>query len=361
MVHILLAMIVLIAFIGRDKDKTVTRIAFLLLLLFAALRYMYGSDYASYQWEYGRIKNGKLDAFGVEILYTLLNLMSPTFYILVAVISTVFVIFIYRWMTRNLPLNYVWVGLLIFIVNPYLFLVNLSAMRQCLAMILFIVAVHFAQKKKPLQYLAMIALAVMFHKSAVILLPFYFLLNDKPVKAGATVAVLAVVGLGLYVLDIRQLAILAAEWFEDAQYIHYATNAAQNSVRATLLTSVFFLFVLTNLPRLKGRALIYGKLYLVGTMLGVLSFRLSMLTRIQMYFDIFSIIVIPAILIELRKEGRVRVDAKHPIASAWACVNHYAMPILIFVIYALRYYSFFNTPTWEPYFSEYRTIFELIG
>lgn len=360
MVHILLATIILIAIIGYDKDRIITRFAFFLLFLFAALRYMYGSDYYAYSVKFNSIHSGRTNIYKGEWLFTLLNMISPSFHVVIAVTSFAFVIVMYYLITRNLPRNYVWVGLLIFIINPQLFLVNLSAMRQCLAMLMFIAAIPFAQKRKPIGYILLLLIGALFHKSTLILIPFYLFLSPRPVKTGKIIAVLAVVFVGLYMVDMVGLAKYVALVFDDTQYMHYATNEMTNSLRATLLTSVYFIFVLFNLPRLKGRMLVYGKLYLVSTMLGVLAFRLSMLTRIQMYFEIFSVVVIPAILIELRKDGKVKVDRKRPVASIWGCINHYALPILMFMIYALRYYSFFTNPSWSKYFSEYRTIFELL-
>lgn len=360
MVHILLAAIVVIAFIGRDKDRTITRIAFVLLFLFAALRYMFGNDYNAYMEKFQQIQNGRLDVFDWEYLYTLLNLVTPSFYILVALTSLIFVYGIYRLISRELPKNYVWLGLLIFVINPYLFMVNLSAMRQCLSMVLVISAVSYASQRKVVPYLLLMVAASLFHMSAIFLLPAYFIMDTKPVKSGAIVIILLVLFLGLYIVDVQSVLLSVARFLGNSNYLYYASTDLQNSLRATLLTAIYFIFVLTNLPKLKGRMLVYGKLYLVGTMLGVLAFRASMLTRIQMYFDIFSVVVIPAIMVELRKEGIVKVDPKHPIASMWACVNHYALPILIFAVFILRYYSFFTNPMWEPFF-EYHTIFELIN
>lgn len=359
MVHIILAIIVLVALFGRDKDRMITRIAFFLLFLFAALRYMYGNDYSSYLTRYNMIHNGWLDAFDGEILFTWINYLSPHFFVLIAVTSLVYVWAMYRLITKNLPRDYVWLGLLIFVISPYLFLMNLSALRQCLAMLLFIVAVDFAYKRKIIPYLVLVLIASLFHNSALLMLPMYFFITPKPVKAGKVALILGIVLLLLSVVDVAAISRLIAAWYGDGQYMAYAENDIQNSLRATLLSSTYFLFALMNLPKLEGKALVYGKLYMVGTMLGVLAFRLSALTRIQMYFDIFAVVTIPLILIELRKEGKVRIDRKKPVGSVWACINHYALPVLIFTIYALRYYSFFTNPMWS-YFTEYRTIFEVL-
>lgn len=359
MVHILLATIVLIALFGRDKDRIITKIAFFLLFLFAALRYMYGNDYSNYLTRYNMIQNGWPNAFGQEILFAWINWLSPHFFVLIACTSLAYIWVMYRLITKNLPREHVWLGLLIFIISPYLFLVNLSAIRQCMAMLLFIVAVNFAYKRKIIPYIILVTVASLFHNSALVLLPMYFIITPKPVKTGKVLLILGGVLLAVSVVDVSAVSRLIAAWYGEGQYAAYASSDMQNSLRATLLSAVYFIFALMNLPRLEGKALVYGKLYMVGTMLGVLAFRLSALTRLQMYFDIFAVVAIPLILIEQRKDGKVRVDRNRPIGSVWDCVDRYALPVLVFLIFALRYYSFFTNPMWKS-FATYRTIFEVL-
>ena len=123
-----------------------------------------------------------------------------------------------------------------------------------------------------------------------------------------------------------------------------------NSLRATVLTGVYFVYVAINLVHLKGYKLLCGKLYLIGLLFGMLAFYFSMITRLQMYFDIFSVVAIPAIM-------------EHYIRNAsgkWRkLINLYLFPGLIFAIYLARYYTFFTNPMWES-FNTYHTIFEAI-
>ena len=143
MVHLVLASSVLIAMVGHKRSKYTYIVSCLLLFAFAALRYMYGNDYGNYYANYFRIHAGVKDVYD-EWLFTLLNQISPSFFSLIAVSSAVFVYCIYRLIVDNLSADFAWIGLLIFVVNPYLFLMNLSALRQCIAMVAFIAAVHFA-------------------------------------------------------------------------------------------------------------------------------------------------------------------------------------------------------------------------
>lgn len=355
MVHLVLAAAVLIALIGRGKSKYIFAVACLVLFLFAGLRYMYGSDYPNYYGHYLNIRAGGESHFD-EWLFTLLNQISPSFQFLIALTSAVFVYGAYRLIVSDLDTDYAWIGLLIFVVNPSLFLMNLSALRQCMALVAFIGAVHFGIRRKLLPYLLLIGVACLLHKSALILLPMWFLCGQKRVRWPLVCAVVLVFFLLMFVVDLNAIILLLLGIFDDAGYLHHATNGLQNSLRATMLTAISFVYVLGNLPRLEGKALVYGKLYLVSLMLGVLAYHMSMLTRVQMYFDIFSVAAIPAILRADQKRGPVRVRQENIPGTIWDILNRFALPALVFLVYGLRYYSFFTNESWSAFFV-YRTIF----
>jgi hypothetical protein len=163
----------------------------------------------------------------------------------------------------------------------------------------------------------------------------------------------------LLFVNVDSLVLTVAEGFNDNNYIHYANNGLGNSVRATLLTSISFTYVLGNLPRLEGKSLVYGKLYLIGLILGIMAIHVSMLTRIQMYFDIFAIVTLPTIYKMNSESGPVLVRPKHPLATIWDIANKYALPILVLTIFALRYYSFFTNPMWRLFY-KYQSILSLL-
>lgn len=359
MVHVLLALAVFFAVIGY-KNKYIQRVAFVVLFLFAALRFMYGNDYYNYYLWFNYIHAGHDSPFKTELLYNLLNQWLPSFPVLVALSSAFLILVVYRLITKNLPTNYAWLGICIFVICPALFLMNLSALRQSIATCFFVIGVNFACKKKYLLYLAMVIVAALFHKSAILLLPFCLIVNTRPVKPWACWLIL----LGILILLMSSnlllnIVVWVATQFGDVNYIVMAEQDMQNSIRATLLTSVYFFYVLFNLPKLKGKHLIFGKLYLLSPILGILAREISMLTRLQMYFDIFAIVALPSIFMEIRSRGPIKVNRRNVLITFWDCVNKYAMPVLIVTIYLLRYYSFFTNDMWRAFFT-YRTIFLLL-
>ena len=149
---------------------------------------------------------------------------------------------------------------------------------------------------------------------------------------------------------LEKLVDLGLVFFNNNNYYYYIDSGVGNSLRATILTGVSFVYVLINLTKLRDKHLMYAKLYLIGLTFGMLAYQFSMLTRFQMYFDIFSIVTLPGIINYYSCSGKSKV-AK--------IINMYIFPILILIIYFLRYISFFFTPRWDS-FKVYHTIFEKI-
>ncbi len=359
MVHAVIFAVVLLAFLGRNDNKIIQRLAFLALFIFAAIRYMYGNDYMNYMAMFDVIRAGG-SPFADEPLFTLLCKLMPSFYWLIAVTSGIFVFTMYRFVTKNLPAQYVWIGVFIFVVNTNLFLMNLSSIRQCMAMMVFLLAVDMAYKRRPLYYVALVAVAAMFHKSLWVMLPLYFFLTDRPVKVKYVLMTIAGVAVGLMVIDLPLLAQNVAAMFNDKNYVYYAQMDMQRSLRATLLTAFYFVYTLFNLPRLEGKARVYGKLYLLSCVLGLFAYRMTMFIRLQMQVEIISVVALPMIFMNVQQRGPIVINQDNVLLTLWDCVNKYALPVLLMLIYVLRYYSFFtSSDMWVPFY-HYNTIFSLL-
>lgn len=346
LVHFILLGSVLISF-SSYSGKKLFRLSFLFITLFALLRYDYGNDYSSYLKWFEYIQNGRASPYKNEIGFTILNQLIPSFQLLIAVTSAFFLCVIYKMIDRNTDGFYKSLAFLIFIVNPYLFLMNLSAIRQSIALSLFIISLKYARERKLFRYIVMIAFATLFHTTAILLIPVYFIINDKPVnRKQVALIVLALLVLMLESSIVEKITEYGLNFFDNPNYSSYIQEETSNSLRATLLTGVYFIYVAFNIRHLRGYQLVCGKLYLVGLVFGMLAFHYAMFTRVQMYFDIFSIIAIPAI---------IRYHAKTPTGKWDKLVNLYVFPAVILLIYVLRYYSFFTNPMWSK-FATYHTI-----
>lgn len=358
MIHLIFISVILIAFLGR-KNNLCYKISFLILAIVSCLRYMYGSDYYSYYLEYKHIQNGYNSPFENEWLFTFFNKIAPSFYVLIVATSLFFIWVIYRLLCDNLQEQQIWIGISVFLISPYLYLMNLSAIRQCMAMCFFIISIRAIEERNIKKYIFLIIVAALFHKSAIVLLPVYFVVNDKKVKNIDIVGIILLIVFLLSFSGLYDAVEKVAVLFNDSNYMAYLAKEEGNTIRATLLSSVYCIYILFNLPRMEGKNIIYGKLYLFSTIFVLLAYKMSTLSRIQMYFDIFSVVVIPYLLNISNINGKVKIYHQNILKTVWEFVNRYILPILILVIYLLRYYSFFTNPMWQS-FVKYRTILDLL-
>jgi hypothetical protein len=215
--------------------------------------------------------------------------------------------------------------------------VHLSGIRQTLAICFFIFAVHYATQKKLLWYVLFVLLATGMHNSAIILLPVYFILNEKRLNKKRILIIFLSIAI-LIATPVFDLVVNKILEYMPVHYRQYYDQGLENSLRATLLSSFFFFLIIFNMKFLKGKEIIYAKLSLIATILSMLAIKVSMINRVGMYFDIFMIITIPTIFENM---GRG--------------LNKKVIFIIMLTIYILRYYSFFTNPMWES-FINYKTI-----
>lgn len=348
MVHITLLVSTLLSFIRHHKRSLIT-VSFVLLFVFSALRYGFGNDYFSYLNIFNTIKiTGWHSYLSSNPLFILLNKYSPNFQVFIAITSFIFLFAVYMLIIRNVDAKYHIFAVGLFLLNPYLFLMQLSSIRQSLAVAMFILAVFFAIKRKPVYYVAVIILASLFHTSAILLLPFYFLINDKkPTRVFLIVFVVIVALLTLSPVSYDWFIGLFEEFLMKNRYDRYLTGSG-NSLNATLVALMYFLYGLININKLEGKSVAFGKLYLLSSAVSVLAYRISLFVRIGIYFDIFSIVAVPLIIaanVKKEKDGLLRA------------FNIYIIPALIFGTLLIKYYNFFFVDTTWIGFQTYKMNF----
>ena len=337
MVHIIFFIALFCMIPELNKKYPFRFFTFMILFLFMAFRYDYGNDYMNYLYNHALMNEGVYAWGASDFLFYLLNISVPNFFVLIIVISLFYIISVWFLIRNNLEIKQYWFALLILLINPYIFLVQLSSLRQTLAICFFIFAVNFAIKRKLIPYVVFILLATGMHSSAIILLPLYFILTDKHFKKKYVFATMAIL---LTLIFTPMFDIIANEVLEymPNHYRYYYNQSLQNSLRATLISSVYFFLIAFNIGKLKGKEIIYGKLSLISTIISVLAVKVSMITRIGMFFDIFTIVTIPQIF--------NRIDKK---------IYKQLLFIMLIAIYILRYYSFFTNPLWDSFWN-YKTI-----
>lgn len=332
------------------RNSLVFTIPFLILFVFAAIRYDYGNDYWSYFDAFNSVKYG-VSISETEKLYEFLLSLFPNFYLFIMFASLTTIYPVHKLVQNHVHKRYVFFSLFVYCVNPYMFLISLSAIRQFLAVSMFVLAVYLAYKRNIVGYVVLVILAAMLHNSAILLLPAYFVVNDKAINKKMIVYV--VIGVLFFLFSgelFNQLMADFLEWFDKKEYLYYFTQGIKSSLRSAILSFCIFLYVVLNLTKLRGFRLVSAKLFLIGTILSIWSYHLNMMGRMQYYFDVFSVVAIPAI---------IQANVEEKKTTILGIINKYCAPILVCLIYLGRYYNFFADDLWES-FTEYKTIFEVL-
>lgn len=346
----LIALAMTIPLIKYDEFKKDIKYSLLItmgiLFLFLAFRYNYGNDYVSYYHMFVDIKLNPDSIFNNtgEIVFKFLMYIVPNFALFVALTSLFYIIVIYHLIKNNVfPKVYV-IAISVLLLNPYLFLVQLSAIRQTVAICIFILSIPLIRKGKFISYIFTILFASHFHISALVLLPVYLIRYIKKIdifKNKLTLKIVIVLVALIFTLSplVNLIMDIIIQFFP--KYGYYLLTNTENSLRSTILNFVLFLMILFGIDVLDEKHKIFGHLSLIAMFLYLLSYKISMMTRIAMYFEIFHIIALPMIAYKMKNR-----DMK----IIFVCY--------VILLYVLRLYSFYTNPIWHESYKTYQMIFE---
>ena len=174
---------VLLAYLAQYKNQAyLLKVSFFLIFLFLALRYNFGNAYKIYLEDFLVINSYQLIDYSDESLYYergwlfLYRLFQPLgFFALIAVLAA-FNCFVYYHLIKKYVLpGYYWFAVFLYVFTLGFMLVHCTAMRQSLAIALFLFSIDYIHKKDAIRYFLCIGLASLFHSSALVLLPVYLL------------------------------------------------------------------------------------------------------------------------------------------------------------------------------------------
>jgi hypothetical protein len=155
-------------FCNLFKPKYSSKIIYLILFIFSALRYDIGWDYTAYVSEiesgYDSIMNSRF-----EILNKYIFLIGSylNFYPIVFAIYSFLMLRIIYYSINKYSVNPL-LSWLVFYSMPLFFFASLSTIRQSLAMILVFYSYKYVIEKKQIIFFAIIFIATLFHTSAIV-------------------------------------------------------------------------------------------------------------------------------------------------------------------------------------------------
>lgn len=178
LLQIVLLSFVLYSFNQKASKKVAAFYAVIFLLVVSVIRYGIGIDFFSYQDYYEEISNGgyiKVE-YGFIILSELSNFLGLGFQGVVAgysILTILLLTFFYSRFSNNFLLT-----IYIFTMLPILYLSSFNVIRQFLTVAIFAYSINYILEKKLFIYILSILFAAFFvHKSALLMLPMYFILT----------------------------------------------------------------------------------------------------------------------------------------------------------------------------------------
>ena len=120
--------------------KIVLTIIFIFIFIFLSLRYDYGNDYMSYYQSFlDYTKYDYLYNPSLEIGWLFLNKIFSNlgFFLMIAFLSFFYLYILYHFILKKVDPKYFWLSLFLLLIVPSNMLINLSAMRQSVAISFF--------------------------------------------------------------------------------------------------------------------------------------------------------------------------------------------------------------------------------
>lgn len=319
------------------KGKTITYlvISFGLMYFLTVFRYGLGNDYFSYMRIFSEIAENDLGTaltLGYEPLFviltkaiTLISTNPEVMYGIYAVLILAPVAFaIYKYSDK------VWISVTVFICLTF-FYTQLSFIRQSMAVSVLILAYGFMKKRKIVPVLIMAVVAVLFHYTALVFIPFYLLSLIKPTKkylityssisVGVLVTCLIMKAVGANPLNILANIVTAvtgkdytgyigSQWFENGFGVHYLI------MPLAVLALVMISYFLGWKEREESDMLL--NLTLMNASVWSFITYAFIVERFSMFIFIFAVFTIPSVLryfeekAELAQENAVKPDKTMP-------------------------------------------------
>jgi hypothetical protein len=324
---------------SRLKDGIFLAISFVVLAGMSSMRYDVGYDYSYiYSPIYEQILADPQGAYfanhrwepGFKLMLKILMLFTRNYHALFVVsgIITVALVLLFYWFHSPNP----FISVFLFVTLSHYY-TSLDFVRQMIAAAITMFAFPLLKKRNVLHivgYFALVLLAATFHKSALILIPFFFInlipLN-KYVLAGYTV-VTAVV----YFNSHRILEFVTRYWYQSYS-LQSKHMTSYFSPQFTIAVVVIFLILFLGAKKLRERDdknYLYINYAFFAAFFVLMGTRHSIVDRLSMYFNLLAPVGIAIIVHRLAE--KLKEERPSGYIKRYANRNAVMLALLLFVL-----------------------------
>ena len=287
------------------------KIAMLLLILQSGLRNWYvGSDTFQYSIRFDYVRRSSwsdlitnfLSFQGKDPFYTL---FQKTFQILTSdyqwyllLVATIFMSALGHFLIKNTThIRHAVVALVLYMGNFYGFF-SITGIRQTLATAMLLWSFQFIKERKLFYFSALVLVAGLFHISAFVFFPLYFI---APIKRPRLIFILSLIGLPLVFVFKNQLAIFFVNFVDAGDRFgsyadQYKTGGSVVLTAAHILLGIWALTLITKTLSIAPKTYLMFNTFAVALFFFPLQWVNPSAGRIAQYFTVIMMVWIPFLL-----------------------------------------------------------------
>lgn len=348
----------------RQKHSFAKWELWLSILLFAVImgmRYDVGVDYTSYLSIYKTYFNRNIPSDTTEFLFhnysLLLAKKDVHFSVFFGVIAFIQILFLYLALRKQ---QYLIASFVFVFFTSGLFFSFMGGVRQTIVCALFVFSIEFIKRKQPLPYFIIILVGFFIHKSALVLIPLYFLLvfdfdwfKNRWLQVFLLLSAVTISSLNVWdnFLDILSKLVIISGYDEDYGKLSYSlswsTEEYNKSVRyyvplvIYIINSLFSLRVKETFKETSFKILY--NLYFIGALSFFVFYNNHLLRRPILYFNTTGVIVCAYFLYFFIR--RAKYDLKY---------------VFISIIYIILHLGVFYAYIASDFHTQYKFFWEIV-
>lgn len=318
LVYMLNLLVVTISAILADIkfDKTKKRklniwiiVAMASLILVSGFRYKVGTDYGNYiDIHYLNLQNDNIafeGEFAIAVIMKLIVLVSKNpqmFFMITSVIINVILVMCLIKYADNFPMS------MYLYITTFTYYSTMNGLRQYIAAMIMFLAFKQLMSRNFIKYLCFVILATIFHTSALIFVPIYFIVYRRIDSITNLIIIFIATIAFIFYKDFIEVLFSVLQYSRFGYYEKVFINPDGANI---LRLAVYILpVVIAFIGREAGRE-IAGKKYdvitnlaFIGAIFMLLAIKHKYFARVSMYFEVYYLILIPYIPMVFTERSR---------------------------------------------------------
>jgi len=283
----------------KSISSIIIFISFMILILLIGCRESVGTDYDSYMYYYNFISNLNFDElsvvdweYGAVFIFKLTSLIFNNEKAIMIVLA---ILTIYPLYKLNKLYDYKYLPYSILTYSLMLLPFSMNGMRQAIAMSFMALSVGYLMKENKLKSITSIIIAFLFHKSAIIVIPYLVLFMIKKGRKIERDYTLVTLFISVIILFFNE-QLISLGFISEYDYYLTNINIENISLNTFLFHIPFILIMLCFSNKEQNHLNLLKGLVISGIILDIIGTSKQYLSRIALYYTMFEILLVPMLL-----------------------------------------------------------------